>query len=264
MGGSYYFGLLAVEANFFSYPRTGSHLFFYCAAGLFDLVGRAREKLDNAEAVSRELELNPEVLYALNLREPGVPFQPVILDPEATGPHGVPMASERKSIILIRHPLATAYSRLRVEVSRWGGLDGLDAGWLRGELIRYTEYYNTAFDVLDRMGKSALLLRFEDLLRGPDPLEQLAGFMDVKPKLRPSFVWHMTQFDRMVLPIERTFYRSGNDDAWRADTEFIAALEMLPDRSFERFGYTTLRKLTASGQSVELHSANCSGSTPGR
>jgi hypothetical protein len=38
--------------------------------------------------------------------------------------------------------------------------------------------------------------------------------------LSPSFVHWLTSFERFTKPGARTFYRAGNNDAWREDAEW--------------------------------------------
>jgi hypothetical protein len=76
------------EFEYFAFPRVGSHFFYYCLTGLFDLIGLPHEHLTSIEAISRQEELNPLALYALKLREDGIPFQPVFFNALSNGMHG--------------------------------------------------------------------------------------------------------------------------------------------------------------------------------
>src|SRR5579872_3299530 len=91
MRSTYHFGTLLKEVNFFAYPRTGGHFFYYCLSGLFDLVVSPHQFLHHEEALDRQNELNPDVLYALDLREPDVPYRPVRADALVAGVHATPI-----------------------------------------------------------------------------------------------------------------------------------------------------------------------------
>jgi hypothetical protein len=245
---AYYFGHLVPTINVFAYPRTGSHFLHYCLSGLFDLVSFSHPHLDNEEAINREKELNPEVLYMLGLRDPQVPWQPIYFNPLSTGTHGLPAVSKFPSLVLIRDPIATAYSRYRVERDRWGGVTTLTTDWLRIELLRYSDFYRQALNVLADLKQSGLLVRWEDLVAGPNALERVIAFTRHPPKLRPLFVWSATQFANFVQPGNRTFYRSGSSDAWRSDSEWVKALSRMESLSFsfEVFGYTSIAERLAT------------------
>jgi hypothetical protein len=240
MQSTYYFGNLTKQIKTFAYPRTGSHYFTYCLTGLFDLIALPNGYLHNQEAIERQNELNPDVLYALGLRESGALLQPVHFDPLSNGTHGLSTESESQIVVLIRDPIATAYSRYRVERDRWGGVTELTADWMRDELVHYADFYDHAFAVLARQQNRGLLLRWEDLVAGPQALERLATFVGVVPKLRPAFVWSLMRFENFVRPGNRTFYRSGRNEAWTADTTWRSVLSSMRDLSFERFGYTSV------------------------
>ena len=110
----YYFGTLLKQVDVFAFPRTGSHLLAHCFAGLFDSISLLPEvHRTSPEAISRQDEIKTEALYALELREPGVPFRPVWLNPLTGGVHGTPMKSNNPALLLIRDPIATAFSAWR-------------------------------------------------------------------------------------------------------------------------------------------------------
>src|SRR5579872_7208729 len=191
---TYHFGSLIKELDYAGYPRTGGHFLNYCLAGLFDIVTPPHRHLNNAEAVERQSELNPDVLYALDLRDSAVPFQPLQLNPGGRASHDVPTVSGRATLVLIRGPIATAYSRYRVERDRWGGITELTVDWLREEFTRFSAFYNTCLDVLEQQGERGLLVRWEDLVAGPEAMERLVAFVGLAPKLKCSFVWSMLRF----------------------------------------------------------------------
>jgi hypothetical protein len=235
---AYHFGrTLAKEVEFFSYPRTGSHFLFYCFSGVFDLIARRHAELHNQEAISRQLELHESVLYALDLREDGVPYQPVWIDALSTGVHGLPRKAEKPAIILIRDPIATFYSIFRAGRDRWGMTISALPAWLKTTADEYERFYGEAFNILSGDDGPCLLVRYEALVAGPDELQRIVDFVGVTPKLRPDFVHRITKFESFVLPGERTFYRSGDNDIWRQDARWLEALYAIEDRDFTAFGY---------------------------
>lgn len=237
---TYHFGFLERELRVYAYPRTGSHFFAYALTGLFDIVTPPHQYLRHQEAIDRKSELNSDVLYALSLRDPRVPFRPLRLNAVASGVHGLPMETEHQMVLLIRDPIATAYSRYRVERDRWGGITTLDVEWLRNELSMYAAFYDSSFEILQRQGRGGLLMRWERLVESPAGFERLVEFVGIEPKMRPSFVWNLVHFDNFVKTGHRTFYRSGSNQSWMEDAEWIKALAQLGDLSFERFGYGSL------------------------
>lgn len=245
---TYHFGLLVKEIDIFSYPRTGAHFLRYCLSGLFDVISLPHPYLTHAEAVDRQQELNADVLYALGLREPDVPFRPVYFNARRTGVHGLPAESDGSILVLIRDPIATAYSRLRVERDRWGGITDLTSEWLSNELRGYSAFYDRATEVLARQGNRGLLIRWEDLVDSPRALEDVVSFVGLPAKLRPSLVWMLTRFDHFAEPGRRTFYRSGNNTAWKADSQWVRILSRLEDQSFHRFGYGSVMEYLSSAR----------------
>lgn len=236
----YYFGTLARQIDCFAYPRTGSHYFNYCCSGLLDLVALPTPGIDNPEAISRQEELDPGVLAALAARSDGVPYQPVIINHRATGQHGEPARTEHPLVVLIRDPFATVYSYYKAATSRWGAADRIrDAGaWAAEKLGRYHSFYTRAWEVLAADPARSLLIRFEDLTAGPEPLRRLAELAGVTPKLPPELVHRLTRFDTITRPGARTFYRGGDNDAWRRDSAWCEAVEAAaPALDFDRFGY---------------------------
>ena len=118
----------------------------------------------------------------------------------------------------------------------------LSEQWLRGELSRYSAFYDQAFDVLTGMKNSGLLVRWEDLVAHRDALARVVDFVGLPTKLRCSFVWSLMRFENLVAPGARTFYRSGTNEAWKADTAWVEALSNIEELSFERFGYPAFEK----------------------
>ena len=237
----YHFGELVREIDYFAFPRTGSHFFRYCTSGLFDIVSRTHAHIANPEAIDRQQEINPQVLYGLDLREPGVPFQPIWINTVPNGVHGRPIDGSNPVIVVIRNPVATAYSLYRVHRDRWHGVPSIDSQvsveWLSQTLQEYSAFYNAAFDLLDSLGDRGLLIRYEDLVATADPLHRLVQFCGVKPKLQPDFVHFLTRFDLFAKPGDRTFYRAGDNEAWRRDQVWMEILGRLSVPDFSRFGY---------------------------
>jgi hypothetical protein len=236
----YFFGRTpAREIDVFAFPRTGSHLFRYCTAGLFDLVALPQPGLDNPEAIDRQTELNPQALYALDLREDGVPYSPVWFNTSATGQHGFPAKGEAPMVVLIRDPIPTFYSFYRVSIDRWMRPIDDPPLWIQAKCQRYCSLYDAGFKALAESPKDSLLIRYEELVASVEPLRKLIELVGVRPKLSPDFVHSITKFDQITKRGPRTFYRAGDNDAWRNDKEWCAFLERadLPDLS--RFAHSS-------------------------
>jgi hypothetical protein len=236
----YFFGrTLARQVDYFAFPRTGSHFFNYCASGLFDLVALPAPSLDNPEAVRRQEELDPAVLYALDLREEGAPFEPVFINQRATGQHGDPALGEHPVILLIRDPMATVYSYYKAGTERWNMGERIPdaARWAQAKLQRFHEFYSKGLALLNAHPTRCLLLRYEELLAGSEPLHRLVNFVGVRPKLRPEFVHRMTRFDTITRPGPRTFYRQGDNDAWRRDESWRPVIAQASTPDMRPFGY---------------------------
>jgi len=235
----YYFGRsLTREVDYFAFPRTGSDFFGYCTEGLFDLVSHAHADLDHAEAIDRQREIEPAVLYALGLREDGAAFCPVQFNTLTFGRHASPVSGEHPVVILIRHPIDTAYSLHRVSEARWqrGREIGDLSRWIEGQLAEYEAFYRRAFEVLEGKGTQGLLVRFEELVASAAPLERLVSMLGVTPKLSPKFVHWMLRFERFARPdVERSFYRGGHDRRWMEDEAWRRALEEV--EAVPAFGY---------------------------
>ncbi|MEX2218034.1 MAG: hypothetical protein WD749_04675 [Phycisphaerales bacterium] len=221
----YYFGrTVAREIDYFAYPRTGSHLLRYCTQGLFDLVAVAGPALGSAEAVDRQREVNPGALYALDLREDGVPYAPVLFHTRITGQHGRPVKRENPTVILQRDAMPTIYSYYRVQRDRWGwGARAPEPrAWAREKLDEHRGFYDAAAALKREHPGTTLIIRYEDLTAGPAPLRALVQLVGVRPKLSPEFVHGITRFDSFVAgdPAARTFYREGDNDAWKRDAQW--------------------------------------------
>jgi len=236
----YQFGrTLTKRIAYFAFPRTGSHLFRYCTQGLFDLVALPHADLQHEEAVDRQRELDPRTLYALDLREDGVPYQPVLFDGQANGRHGVPTDTGAPTVLLIRHPIAAVYSLWNVQRDRWGVATPRDlSSWIASQLEQYERFYAEGWRLLDAAPQRTLLIRFEAMLASPEPMERLVELVGVRPKLSPEFVHSLTRFDTLVRgDVERTFFRAGTDKAWERDAAWVSSLAQARIPDLERFGY---------------------------
>lgn len=240
MKDQYYFGRsLTPQIDYFAFPRTGSHFFRHCTAGLYDLVAFPGPALEKPEAIDRQRELEPEVLYALDLREDGAPFAPVAFNTRATGQHGLPARGSNPVVILIRDPIATVYSYFKVAQHRWDRAGEMTdpVRWVRLRLDSYHKFYVQAWQVLEAHPAETQLVRFERLVASPEQLEELVKFIGVRPKLRPSFVHWLTRFSRMTVSGDRSFYAHGTNDAWREDSEWLGVLKEVAVPDCSQFGY---------------------------
>lgn len=237
---SYYFGTrLAVRCDYYAFPRTGSHYLWACLTGLLDLVFFPNEFVDHPEAKQRAEELNPHAYYALRLREDGVPYQPVYINAAPQGVHGLPAvpAGNWPVIVLIRDPHPTIYSWYHTATQRWGAKVPDRIAWMRDAYEQYRKFYDAALGVVGQPSGQTMLVRFENLKSDVAVLRQIAAFLKVQPKLSPEFVHWWTAFDRMTKPGERTFYRGGNNEQWRADAAWMADVKKAAPGDFSRFGY---------------------------
>jgi len=234
----YYFGTtLAKRVDYFAFPRTGSHFLWTAFTGLFDLVFFPNQFVENPEAKQRREELNPLAIYAMKLREDGVPVQPVYINAAPQGVHGGPALGDYPVIVLIRHPHPTIYSWYHTATERWSAqIDDLRA-WQQDAYRQYVDFYDRALSLKQRHPERVHLIRFEDLKKEPGVLAEVAAFVGVRPKLSPEFVFEWTRFDRMTRPGPRTFYRVGNNAHWQSDAAWNEHLNALPPGDFSRFGY---------------------------
>lgn len=232
----YFFGTLLKEIDVFAFPRTGSHFLAYCFSGLFDMVSLLPEALRaDPEAISRQDELKNEVLYALELREPHVPFQPIWLNPLLGGVHGTPVKTANPLLLLIRDPIAAAYSAWRARDRLRFNLNTPEQ--LNEHFDKYEAFYDAGMDVLKAAHDTALLVRYECLISNPEALKRIVDFVGVTPKLAPEFVYWLTRFENFVKERDRTFYREGCNTAWTSDEKWRELLERAGTRDFRRFGY---------------------------
>ena len=234
----YYFGsTLATRADYFAFPRTGSHFLWTALTGLFDLVFFPNEHVENPEARQRSEELNPLATYAMKLREEGVPFQPVYINASAQGLHGGPVMGMHPLIILIRHPHPTIYSWYHTATERWGAQIDDVRTWMREAYAQYATFYDQAMELQRSHPGKVHLIRFEDLKDDVSELKRIVAFLGVRPKLSPEFVFEWTRFDRMTRPGPRSFYRVGDNAYWSNDSAWKEHLQAIAPESFSRFGY---------------------------
>ncbi len=204
---------------------------------MFDLVFLPNAFVDNPEARQRADELDPLAFYTLRLRAPGVPFQPVYIDAAPQGVHGRPVCGKWPTLIVIRDPHPTVYSYFHTATERWGSTIPDRIGWMRRVYRQYREFYDAALGLAERDPARTLLIRFEALTRDPAILADVVRFVGVRPKLSPEFVFWRTNFERMTRPGPRTFYRSGNNERWRADEAWKTDVAKANPGDFSRYGY---------------------------
>ena len=188
------------------------------------------------EPVQRLKELNPLSSYSLRLREDGIPYQPVFINASANGTHGNPISNGNPTIILIRDPMAVLYSYYKTAKDRWG-LEDEPVDWAKRKVAEYRSFYTDAFKLINNPDPKTLLLRYEDLKNSDSELERVVDFISVEPKLHCDFVRYWTEFNRMTADGHRTFYRSGDNEVWKNDTEWRQILDTAQPGSFSEFGY---------------------------
>jgi hypothetical protein len=233
---SYHFGVrLAGELDYFAFPRTGSHFLWYCFTGLFDLVFFPTPYTNQPEPRQRREELDPMALQALELRTDGAGYHPLHIRHDANGLHGAPVDGGRAMILLVRDPRAVLYSYYHTAVERWGAQIPDPVAWLHEQSAAYRRFYDVAWQLRDAAPERVLLLRYEELRRDAEALRRVVAFVGVPPKLPPEFVFWCCQFERFTRPGPRTFFRQGDDQAWRRDAVWRERLETLGD--FSRYGY---------------------------
>ena len=232
----YHFGVrLAREFDYFAFPRTGSHFLWHCFTGLFDLVFFPTPYTDQPEPKQRQEELDPMALLALKLRTDDAGHHPVHIRHDTNGLHGGPVDGGRPVLVLVRDPRATLFSFFHTARDRWGAQIPDTDAWLREQAAHFRRFYDAAWALHAAAPDRVLLLRFEELRRDPEALRRVVAFVGAPPKLPPEFVFWCCQFDRFTKPGPRTFYRQGDDAAWRQDPAWRARLEALGD--FSPYGY---------------------------
>lgn len=225
----------AIEVDFFAFPRTGNHFLWHNLTGLYDLVFFPLESRFAEEPRQRQAELDPMILTALKLRQDDAGFHPVHVRHSTNGIHGLPLDQGRPMIILIRDPRPTLYSYYMTAVERWKEVIPSPDAWLAHQATQYRLFYQTAAQLRQLTPSRVLLLRYEDLKHDASTLHELVKFVGAPTKLPVEFVFWCCQFGRMTREGQRTFYRAGDNEAWRRDAEWSARLADLGD--FSEFGY---------------------------
>ena len=225
------------EFHLFAFPRTGSHFLVHVLMGLFDIVAVPQPHLRTQEALDRQLELDPVMLYALNLREDGVPFHPIYINSLSNGMHGLPAKGNAPAMLLIRDPIATVYSLYHTGIDRWGFRIEDPVRWIEETLNYYITFYDTGVKMLTEHPRDTLLIKWEDLVESPAMVQQIVDFIGTRPKLAVEFVHRVTRFDILARGGSRTFYRGGSNLAWRSDASWIESLRNVSPKEFTRFGY---------------------------
>jgi hypothetical protein len=225
--------------DYFAYPRVGSHYLFHCLSGLYNIVMYDMECLQTEETIRRKEELQSEAIYALGLQDPAKPQPiPVHIDPVPNGIHGLPTFRGLPIICLSREPHATVYSLYRLEQDRMHKTIEKPKVWLQKKFNDYENFYRKAVNLQKQKDESFELIRFEDLVEDENTLIKLSEFIGLEPKLDPQFVHSVTMFDRLTIKRNRTFYRAGNNERWREDTQFRELITSLDIPEIPEFGYT--------------------------
>jgi hypothetical protein len=150
--------------------------------------------------------------------------------------HGVPKKGPSPALLLIRDPIATIYSLFRVG-PRWGQQHQLTHSWVQEQLDHYASFYAEGWKMLESHPGETMLIRYEELVAGPEAFEKLVHFAGVRPKLKPWFVHSITRFQNMAKPGARTFYAEANNAAWRSDRAWMNCLKGISKIDFPEFGY---------------------------
>ncbi len=106
------------------------------------------------------------------------------------------MKSNNPALLLIRDPIATAFSAWRARRRLGFILESPDD--LNDHLEKYERFYDVGFDLFNRSGGRLLLVRYEELIAGFDVLERIVEFVGLKPKLAPRFVHWVTRFQNFA------------------------------------------------------------------
>lgn len=242
----------------FSFPRVGGHFLTHCIRALYDTdpdpasanggiiwpsqspsAARGDILPPPAENADRDNEINPLSRYALTLRDtPGALCQLNLIHGR-TGMHGAPgdIRPGEFAVVIIRDPIATIYSLYRVMRDRWSPETPFDASSVHHHLTQYQLFYQTAFDLKQRFYYNLKIVRYERLTESPEELRSFCNFLGIRPKLEPEFVWHITKFENFAAAGPRSFYRQGDNNAWRADSAFCRLLGPSADLDFTPFGY---------------------------
>ncbi|MDA0849093.1 MAG: hypothetical protein O2827_05015, partial [Verrucomicrobia bacterium] len=194
------------QFHYFAFPRVGSHFFFHCLTGLYDLILFDSECYHTLEYQKRSDELNPNALYALRLHDLslGKP-QPIYVNPCPNGIHGVPIYTGLPIISLIRDPFATVYSFVNLNISHLKN-ESIDyEKFIIQNLDKYIQFYTNLLEISKEHPSNILLITYENLVSSSETLNTLTEFINQSPKLRTGFVFDQVKFDNLVNPDKKSF-----------------------------------------------------------
>jgi hypothetical protein len=156
-----------------------------------------------------------------------------------TGMHGLPgnVRQGEYAVIILRDPLAIAYSHYRVFRDRWSPGEPYDSDSVRQQFERYLEFCDATYALKEAMCDTVTIVRYESLVASAAELRDFCNFLGFRPKLEPEYVWHITKFENFTRQQARTFYREGRNDAWRDDGTFREMLRYAGDFDFTPYGY---------------------------
>ena len=226
------------QFHYFAFPRVGSHFFFHCLTGLYDLILFDSECYHTSEYQKRSDELNPNALYALRLHDLSLgKTQSIYVNPCPNGIHGDPIYSGLPIISLIRDPFATVYSFLNLNISHFK-VESIDyEKFIIQNLDKYTLFYRSLLEISNEHPSELLLIKYENLVSSPETLNTLVEFINTSPKLRPNFVFDQVKFDNLVNPHNKSFFKFGTNSMWRKDERFCAVVKQYGETRFNKFGY---------------------------
>ena len=226
------------QFHYFAFPRVGSHFFFHCLTGLYDLILFDSESYHTSEYLKRSDELNPNALYALRLHDLALgKSQSIYVNPCPNGIHGNPIYTGFPIISLIRDPFATVYSYVNLNISHLK-IESIDyEKFIIQNLDKYTLFYTSLLEISKEHPSKLLLLTYENLVSSQETLETLTEFINQRPKLRPDFVFDQVKYENLVDPHKKSFFKFGSNAAWRKDERFCAVVKQYDKTKFNKFGY---------------------------
>jgi hypothetical protein len=145
---------------------------------------------------------------------------------------------------LVREPIAAIYSSYRLRQDRLGEEITDLREWIDKQLNEYADFYRRALSVKSDVENRFLMLHYEELVEDATALETLCKFVGVQPKLKPSFVRYITNFESFAIKGERTFYRSGQNDSWKQDELFVSLIASATYPDIPELGYNAPALLT--------------------
>ena len=138
------------QFHYFAFPRVGSHFFFHCLTGLYDLILFDSESFHTPEYLKRSEELSSNALYALKLNDLSLgKSQAVYVNPFPNGIHGDPVYSGLPIISLIRNPFATIYSLLNLNISHLKVESINYEEFILKQLDAYVNFYNSLLKLIE-------------------------------------------------------------------------------------------------------------------